>query len=53
MNLRDLVVAPVDGRAHVEIRDSRLPLTHPPANPELDLFALMFGIERLDAVLGC
>ena len=52
MNLRDLVAAPVDGYVRAEVRDPRQPVTRPPANPELDLIALMFGIERLDAVLG-
>jgi hypothetical protein len=52
MNLRDLVAAPVGGYANAEVWDPRRPKTRPPANPELDLIALMFGIERLDAVLG-
>jgi hypothetical protein len=52
MNLRDLVAAPVEGCANAEVPDPRRPVTRPPANPELDLIALMFGIERLDAVLG-
>jgi hypothetical protein len=53
MNLRDLVTAPVGGFVPAKVRDPRQPMTRPPANPELDLFALMFGIERLDAILGC
>ena len=52
MNLRDLVAAPVGAFVHMEVSDPRQPFTRPPANPELDLLELMFGIERLDAVLG-
>jgi hypothetical protein len=52
VDLRDLIAAPGEGRAQTELRDPRLPRTRPPANPELDVLALMFGIERLDTVLG-
>jgi hypothetical protein len=51
MDLRDLIAAAPQNRGRGDVRET--PFTRPPANPELDLFALMFGIERLDTVLGC